>query len=411
MVQEEVGGLGARWFGERQRGRPRRARRAERPGPALGHRGASRPASRCPGASPTRPRPSWATTPCCAPPATRWRSRASSCPSTPSSAARAPPSPSCAASRRRAERRARARRPHDRLPPRQRRGPGRRRRAPGGARPGARVEVTEEHRAARTAPSSAASRASTAPTASTRAPRDRLGADVLDRALGDAGRRRDLVVRHRRARTWRGWGRPCSASGRATPSSPTRPARRSTSARSRPPCAATARWRPPSCAVAIPGRTPMTTDAERRAPMKGTTITLQRRSLDDRRRRARRAAGRDGGGPARGRGLRGGRPRHRAARRHAGPPRRRRRRRVGRAGPEADAEAALALIAETVTDYEGDALEAAMAQLADDPRRSARSTPTTTSPTRTPERTARRTSTRATRRRGALPRGPRGGAA
>ncbi len=46
---------------------------------------------------------------------------------------------------------------------------------------------------------------------------------------------------------------------------------------------------------------------------------------------------------------------------------------VGAAGasvvlvPEADAEAALALIEETVTDYHGDALEAAMAELADDP--------------------------------------------
>jgi hypothetical protein len=46
---------------------------------------------------------------------------------------------------------------------------------------------------------------------------------------------------------------------------------------------------------------------------------------------------------------------------------------VGAAGasvvlvPEADAEAALALIEETVTDYHGDDLEAAMAQLADDP--------------------------------------------
>ena len=35
--------------------------------------------------------------------------------------------------------------------------------------------------------------------------------------------------------------------------------------------------------------------------------------------------------------------------------------------PEADAEAALALIAETVTDYEGDDLDAALAALADDP--------------------------------------------
>lgn len=35
--------------------------------------------------------------------------------------------------------------------------------------------------------------------------------------------------------------------------------------------------------------------------------------------------------------------------------------------PEADAEGALALIAETVTDYEGDDLEAALAALADDP--------------------------------------------
>jgi hypothetical protein len=46
---------------------------------------------------------------------------------------------------------------------------------------------------------------------------------------------------------------------------------------------------------------------------------------------------------------------------------------VGSAGasvvlvPAADAEAALALIAETVTDYEGDALEDAMALLAGDP--------------------------------------------
>lgn len=46
---------------------------------------------------------------------------------------------------------------------------------------------------------------------------------------------------------------------------------------------------------------------------------------------------------------------------------------VGAAGasvvlvPEADAEAALALIEETVTDYHGDDLEAAMAELADDP--------------------------------------------
>ncbi len=46
---------------------------------------------------------------------------------------------------------------------------------------------------------------------------------------------------------------------------------------------------------------------------------------------------------------------------------------VGSAGatvvlvPEADAEAALALIAETVTDYEGDDLDAALAALADDP--------------------------------------------
>jgi hypothetical protein len=46
---------------------------------------------------------------------------------------------------------------------------------------------------------------------------------------------------------------------------------------------------------------------------------------------------------------------------------------VGSAGvsvvlvPEADAEAALALIAETVTDYHGDDLEAAMAMLAEDP--------------------------------------------
>ena len=46
---------------------------------------------------------------------------------------------------------------------------------------------------------------------------------------------------------------------------------------------------------------------------------------------------------------------------------------VGAAGasvvlvPEADAEAALALIAETVTDYQGDDLEAAMAALAEDP--------------------------------------------
>jgi hypothetical protein len=36
--------------------------------------------------------------------------------------------------------------------------------------------------------------------------------------------------------------------------------------------------------------------------------------------------------------------------------------------PEADAEAALALIEETVTDYEGDDLEAAMVALAEDPR-------------------------------------------
>lgn len=35
--------------------------------------------------------------------------------------------------------------------------------------------------------------------------------------------------------------------------------------------------------------------------------------------------------------------------------------------PAADAEAALALIAETVTDYEGDDLEAALAALAEDP--------------------------------------------
>ena len=35
--------------------------------------------------------------------------------------------------------------------------------------------------------------------------------------------------------------------------------------------------------------------------------------------------------------------------------------------PAADAEAALALIAETVTDYEGDDLDAALAALADDP--------------------------------------------
>jgi hypothetical protein len=35
--------------------------------------------------------------------------------------------------------------------------------------------------------------------------------------------------------------------------------------------------------------------------------------------------------------------------------------------PEGDADAALALIAETVTDYEGDDLEAALAALADDP--------------------------------------------
>lgn len=35
--------------------------------------------------------------------------------------------------------------------------------------------------------------------------------------------------------------------------------------------------------------------------------------------------------------------------------------------PEADAEAALALIAETVTDYEGDDLDAALVQLQDDP--------------------------------------------
>ncbi len=46
---------------------------------------------------------------------------------------------------------------------------------------------------------------------------------------------------------------------------------------------------------------------------------------------------------------------------------------VGSAGatvvlvPEADGEAALALIAETVTDYEGDDLDAALAALADDP--------------------------------------------
>jgi hypothetical protein len=46
---------------------------------------------------------------------------------------------------------------------------------------------------------------------------------------------------------------------------------------------------------------------------------------------------------------------------------------VGSAGasvvlvPEDDAEAALALIAETVTDYEGDDLEEALAALADDP--------------------------------------------
>lgn len=46
---------------------------------------------------------------------------------------------------------------------------------------------------------------------------------------------------------------------------------------------------------------------------------------------------------------------------------------VGSAGatvvlvPEADAEAALALIAETVTDYEGDDLDEALAALADDP--------------------------------------------
>ena len=46
---------------------------------------------------------------------------------------------------------------------------------------------------------------------------------------------------------------------------------------------------------------------------------------------------------------------------------------VGSAGttvvlvPEADAEAALALIAETVTDFEGDDLDAALAALADDP--------------------------------------------
>ncbi|MDF1524160.1 MAG: hypothetical protein P1P87_15255, partial [Trueperaceae bacterium] len=46
---------------------------------------------------------------------------------------------------------------------------------------------------------------------------------------------------------------------------------------------------------------------------------------------------------------------------------------VGSAGasvvlvPEADAEAALALIDETVTDYEGDDLEEALAALADDP--------------------------------------------
>jgi hypothetical protein len=46
---------------------------------------------------------------------------------------------------------------------------------------------------------------------------------------------------------------------------------------------------------------------------------------------------------------------------------------VGAAGatvvlvPEADGEAALALIAETVTDYEGDDLDVALAALADDP--------------------------------------------
>jgi len=46
---------------------------------------------------------------------------------------------------------------------------------------------------------------------------------------------------------------------------------------------------------------------------------------------------------------------------------------VGAAGvsvvlvPELDAEAALALIEETVTDYQGDDLEAALAQLAEDP--------------------------------------------
>lgn len=46
---------------------------------------------------------------------------------------------------------------------------------------------------------------------------------------------------------------------------------------------------------------------------------------------------------------------------------------VGSAGatvvlvPEADGEAALALIAETVTDYEGDDLDVALAALADDP--------------------------------------------
>ena len=46
---------------------------------------------------------------------------------------------------------------------------------------------------------------------------------------------------------------------------------------------------------------------------------------------------------------------------------------VGSAGttvvlvPEADAEAALALIAETVTDFEGDDLDAALAALSDDP--------------------------------------------
>lgn len=46
---------------------------------------------------------------------------------------------------------------------------------------------------------------------------------------------------------------------------------------------------------------------------------------------------------------------------------------VGSAGatvvlvPEADGEAALALIAETVTDYEGDDLDAALTALADDP--------------------------------------------